>query len=125
MHTGDLFCGVQFLGLGVDSHAQRLGAVCWLSATVETTFVGGFTVHDAPHLSYREIQILKLAGAGYTTSQIARIVGSSYSAVDTHKGRVFRKLAAFNVAHALIIAHQLGLLNVADIQPIRVSFLSD
>lgn len=82
-------------------------------------------MHDSPHLSHREIQILKLAGAGYTTSQIARIVGSSYSAVNTHKGRAFRKLAAFNVAHALIIAHQIGLLDVADIRPIRVVFLHD
>lgn len=79
----------------------------------------------SPHLTHREIQVLKLAGAGYTTSQIARIVGSAYGTVQTHKARAFRKLAAFNVAHALIIAHQLGLLSVDEIQPIRVVFLSD
>ena len=79
----------------------------------------------SPHLTTREIQVLKLAGAGYTTSQIAHILGCGYGTVVTHKARAFRKLAAFNVAHALIIAHQCGLLSVDEIEPIKVSFIQD
>ena len=78
-----------------------------------------------PHLTIREIQVLKLAGAGYTTSQSAHILGCGYGTIGTHKKRAFRKLAAFNVAHALIVAHRLGLLDVGEIEPIRVSFLRD
>lgn len=78
-----------------------------------------------PHLYPREIQVLKLAGAGYTTSQIASILNCGYGTVVTHKRRAFRKLAAFSLIHALVIAHKLGVLNVDDIDPIRVSFTGD
>jgi DNA-binding CsgD family transcriptional regulator len=78
-----------------------------------------------PHLYPREIQVLKLAGAGYTTSQIASILNCGYGTVATHKRRAFRKLFAFSLPHALVIAHKLGVLSVDDIDPIRVSFMGD
>jgi DNA-binding CsgD family transcriptional regulator len=82
-------------------------------------------VCETPHLTHRETEILKLAGAGYTTYQISRILGTSYHTVDTHKYRAFRKLFAFSLPHALVIAHKLGLLDVSEIEPIRVPFSSD
>lgn len=77
------------------------------------------------HLSPRELQVLRLAGAGYTSYQIARILHCSTHTVDTHRGRAFDKIGAFSMVHALVLAHQFGLLDVAEIDPIRVPIFPD
>lgn len=77
------------------------------------------------HLSPRELLVMKLSASGYTTHQIARILHCSPRTVDTHKGRAFDKIGAFSMPHALVLAHQLGLLNVGDIEPIRIPIFTD
>lgn len=77
------------------------------------------------HLSPRELQVLRLAGAGYTSHQIARILHCSIHTVNTHRGHAFDKIGAFSMVHALVLAHQLGLLDVAEIDPIRIPIFSD
>lgn len=78
-----------------------------------------------PRLYPREIQVLKLAGAGYTIYQIAQILGISFHTANGHKRRAFRKLVAFSLPHALVIAHRFGLLDVGEIEPIQVPHLRD
>lgn len=77
------------------------------------------------HLSPRELQVLRLAGAGYTSYQTSRILHCSYYTIKTHKRRAFEKIGAFSLVHALVLAHQLGLLDVAEIEPIRVPLFPD
>jgi DNA-binding CsgD family transcriptional regulator len=76
-----------------------------------------------PKLSTRELQVLRLAGAGYTSRKIARILQCSYYTVETHKKRAFRKIGASSIGHALVLAHQKGLLNICEIDaPIVPNF---
>ena len=77
------------------------------------------------HLSPRQLQVLKLAGAGYTTYQIDRILHCSPYTIDTHKAKAFDKIGAFSMVHALVLAHQLGLLDVTEIEPIRIPIFPD
>lgn len=77
------------------------------------------------HLSPRELDVLRLAGAGYTAYQTARILHCSFYTVKTHRRRAFEKIGAFSLVHALVLAHQLGLLDVASIEPIRVPLMVD
>lgn len=76
-------------------------------------------------LSPREIQVLRLAGAGYTSRQIARILQLSPRTVDSHKHHAFGKLTAFSLPHALVLAHQLGFLNVGEIDAIKISIFRE
>ena len=76
-------------------------------------------------LSTRELQVLRLIGAGYTSRKIACILQCSYSTVETHTERAFRKLGATSRANALVLAHQKGLLNVDEIDVSLVPIFSD
>lgn len=76
-------------------------------------------------LTTRELQILRLAGAGYTSRMIARILCINYRTVETHKENAFQKIGAFSLAHALVLAHQLGMLDVGKIEPINIRISSD
>lgn len=77
------------------------------------------------HLSPRELQVLRLAGAGYTSYQIACILRCSPHTINHHRRRAFAKIGAFSLVHALVLAHQCGILDVATIEPIRIPNLGD
>lgn len=75
-------------------------------------------------LSNRELQVLRLIGAGHTSRKIARILQISFYTVETHKRRAFFKLGASSRANAIVLAHQKGLLNTGEIDlPFVPNFL--
>ena len=57
-----------------------------------------------------ELEVLRLAGEGWTCADTAAIVGRSIETVKTHRKHVIDKLDAKNIAHAFAIAYRRGLL---------------
>jgi DNA-binding NarL/FixJ family response regulator len=61
-------------------------------------------------ISGREYQVLYLLGNGIETKEIAQLLFVSPETVRTHSKSLLRKLGARNRAHAITIAHHLGIL---------------
>ncbi len=61
-------------------------------------------------LTDRELEVLRLIGAGHTGGEISRALGISQRSVDNYKGRIFQKLGVQSKAHAVAAAARLGLL---------------
>lgn len=66
----------------------------------------------APALTGRELEVLRLIGAGRTTREISIVLGVSRRTVENHKRRIFGKLDVQSQAHAVASAARLGLLTV-------------
>jgi DNA-binding NarL/FixJ family response regulator len=62
------------------------------------------------HLTPREAGILASVERGESVKQTARSLGIAGKTVENLQSRMFRKLGARNRAHAVTIAHRLGLL---------------
>jgi DNA-binding NarL/FixJ family response regulator len=58
----------------------------------------------------RELQVLRHLADGYTAAECAVSLGVSRKTVDNHKQRIFSKLNVQNQAHAVSLAHRMGLL---------------
>jgi DNA-binding NarL/FixJ family response regulator len=67
----------------------------------------------APALTGRELEVLRLIGAGRTTREIATLLGVSRRTVENHKRRIFAKLDVQSQAHAVASAARLGLLDAS------------
>lgn len=65
---------------------------------------------DAPGLSDRENQVLQFIAKGFTTEEIARLMGLSPNTVLTYVKRVYRKLSVHSRSEAIFEARQSGLL---------------
>jgi DNA-binding CsgD family transcriptional regulator len=65
-------------------------------------------------LTPREREVLRHISAGLTTQQSAGLLEVSPKTVDNHKQRMFAKLGVQNQAHAVAIAHRLGVLGNGD-----------
>ena len=61
-------------------------------------------------LTPRELTILNLVGAGFTSREISAQLTISHKTVENHKQRVFGKLNVQNQAHAVSVAMRLGLI---------------
>jgi DNA-binding NarL/FixJ family response regulator len=61
-------------------------------------------------LTPRELTILNLVGAGFTSREISAQLTISHKTVENHKQRVFGKLGVQNQAHAVSVAMRLGLI---------------
>ena len=61
-------------------------------------------------LTDRELQVLKLIGAGCTNGEIANQLVLSEATVKTHINRLFAKLGLRDRAHAVIIAYEEGII---------------
>ena len=61
-------------------------------------------------LTPRELTILNLVGAGFTSREISAQLAISHKTVENHKQRVFGKLGVQNQAHAVSVAMRLGLI---------------
>lgn len=61
-------------------------------------------------LSQRQIEVLRLIGAGHTTKAIALELQCSYHTIREHKRRAFDKLGVSSNGAAVDRAHRLGLL---------------
>lgn len=73
----------------------------------------------------RQLQILKLAAAGYTWNQIALILEISRHTVSMHKRKTFARLRVFTLSSALIMAYRQRLIDLDDIEPLRVPNLRE
>jgi len=73
------------------------------------------TAHDAPPLSARESEVLKLLGKGHQSKQIAQDLGISRRSVDTHLRNLYRKLEVRSRGEAVGKALRLGLLATGDL----------
>jgi DNA-binding NarL/FixJ family response regulator len=101
---------------GVDSllgPAVRLAAEGYLAVKV-THLRNGGTRGDGNRwqltLTPREHEILDAIGRGDSTKQIARQLGISVRTVENLQGNLFRKLRVHRKSAALMVAHDLGLL---------------
>ncbi len=65
---------------------------------------------DRSALTGRELEVLRLIGAGRTTRQISAGLGISQRTVENHKRRIFAKLDVQSQSHAVASAARLGLL---------------
>lgn len=72
--------------------------------------------HLSP-LSSRECELLRALAVKGTSRAVAEHLGLSAGAVDRQKQRIFAKLEARNLAHALAIAYDSGWLPVASARP--------
>jgi DNA-binding NarL/FixJ family response regulator len=61
-------------------------------------------------LTPREQEILAAIAQGHTTKQTARLLGISVRTVENLQGNLFRKLRVHRKVAALVVAHELGLL---------------
>jgi DNA-binding NarL/FixJ family response regulator len=59
-------------------------------------------------LTPRELAILNLVGAGFTSREIASQLAISHKTVENHKQRIFGKLGVQNQAHAVSVAMRRG-----------------
>jgi DNA-binding NarL/FixJ family response regulator len=71
----------------------------------------------APALTGRELEVLRLIGAGRTTREISGALGVSRRTVENHKRRIFAKLDVQSQAHAVASAARLGLLTLPPARP--------
>ena len=67
-----------------------------------------------PHLSPREMEVLKLLSEGHGVASIARTLFVSESTAKTHISKIYEKLGAANRAQAIMNAIRAGLLSEAD-----------
>ncbi len=63
-----------------------------------------------PTLTGRELEVLRLIGAGLTTQEISALLGVTRRTIENHKRRIFAKLGVQSQAHAVASAARLGLL---------------
>ncbi|RMF49083.1 MAG: DNA-binding response regulator [Anaerolineae bacterium] len=61
-------------------------------------------------LTTRQREVLQLIAEGYSTQEIAQILGVSTKTVETHRSQIMKQLGARNVANLVHIAIQMGLL---------------
>ncbi|MGW4050831.1 helix-turn-helix domain-containing protein [Streptomyces sp. NPDC004779] len=62
-------------------------------------------------LSDRQVQILQLRAEGYSGPQIARTVGIAVGTVDWHERVIVARLGARNIANAVLLGCQAGILD--------------
>jgi len=81
----------------------------------EVARTGQVTAAAEMYLTPREDDILASVERGESVKQTARSLGIATKTVENLQGRMFRKLGAHNRAHAVTIAHRLGLLTTVDL----------
>jgi DNA-binding NarL/FixJ family response regulator len=75
---------------------------------------GHLTARAELRLTPRELSILQSVERGESVKQTARSLGIAMKTVENLQSRMFRKLGARNRAHAVTIAHRLGLLDTVE-----------
>jgi DNA-binding NarL/FixJ family response regulator len=66
---------------------------------------------DAPSLTARESEVLRLVSRGYTNQEIAALLDVSFHTVTSHVKHIYRKLAVRSRSAAIFEATQLGLID--------------
>ena len=83
------------------------------TSTVRKGMVLPFVAAPSGHgtaLTERELSVLNLVGAGFTSREISVLLGISHKTVENHKQRIFGKLGVQNQAHAVSVAMRTGVL---------------
>jgi DNA-binding CsgD family transcriptional regulator len=65
-------------------------------------------------LTPRQLEVLELVAAGYTSGAIARRLGIARATVLTHRDAIHRALGVQSAAHAVAVAISLGLVELED-----------
>ncbi len=65
--------------------------------------------NDAPHITSRETEVLRLVAEGLSTKQIAGHLGISFKTAACHRANLMTKLGAPNAASLVRSAYSLGL----------------
>ena len=63
-------------------------------------------------ISYRELELLCLVGQGNDYKKAAELMGIKYPTVKNYMHKIAKKLCAGNIAHAIVIALQAGMLQI-------------
>ncbi|MDQ1490767.1 MAG: hypothetical protein QOJ23_3281 [Actinomycetota bacterium] len=79
---------------------------------------GHVTARAELKLTPREQSILESVERGESVKQTAGTLGIAMKTVENLQSRMFRKLGARNRAHAVTIAHRLGLLDTVEHEPV-------
>lgn len=98
--------------VGVEEVYEKGSLVMWLCSTLHAALseyhLEKFS--PTPHLSERELEVLKWSAAGKTASDVATILSLSTSTVNFHIRSVIGKTNAANKASAIAIVARQGLL---------------
>ncbi|MDN7968918.1 response regulator transcription factor [Burkholderia multivorans] len=88
------------------------GGACYLSPTVRTIVEQAGTVlrDNAPPLTQKEIDVVRLFVSGHSLADIAKQLGRSVSTVSTQKYTAMRKLRADTNVHLIRYAYENGLI---------------
>ena len=69
-------------------------------------------VPDAPHLTPRETEVLRLVSRGYSNNEIAELLEMSFHTVTSHVKHIYRKLSVRSRSEAVFEAAQLGIIDI-------------
>lgn len=77
---------------------------------------GGSPSGAAPHLTERELDLVKALARGMSNKEIAKDMGISEKTVRNHATNIYKKLGIFDRTQALIYALREGLVNLEDLE---------
>ena len=63
-------------------------------------------------ISYRELELLCLIGEGNDYKKAAELIGIKYPTVKNYMHKIAKKLGAGNIANAIVIALQAGMIDI-------------
>jgi len=69
---------------------------------------------DAPRLTEREVEVLKLIAKAFSYAEIAELMGISAHTVTTHIKNLYRKLAVHSRSEAVFEAVQMGIIDLKE-----------
>jgi DNA-binding NarL/FixJ family response regulator len=107
---------------GMAALVSRTGGITEILAALRTAGCPPRTFRTSPStrsvattdatvaLTERELEVLKLVGAGLTSREISGRLLISHKTVENHKQRLFAKLGVQNQAHAVSVAMRTGLI---------------
>ncbi len=62
-------------------------------------------------LNEKEIEVIRYIAMGCTAKEIGKYMGLEFRTIEVYVGKLKRKLAARNIAHAIYLASQYDILN--------------
>ncbi len=68
-------------------------------------------------LSPRQLEILTWAAKGKTYWETGRILGITHASIHTHIDKLKSKMNAVNIAHAVALGYELGLIDLHTAEP--------
>jgi NarL family two-component system response regulator LiaR len=71
----------------------------------------------APHLTERELEVVKALAHGKSNKEIAQVLGISEKTVRNHASNIYKKLHIFDRTQAVIYAIRHGLVDIEELEP--------